>query len=178
MKHFSIAVLALVFSTTVIAQPERSAYYPTNTTSASSEDVLFWLSGGVGAAGPGFAALLKATTIWDVHSISAKLQHAGTLNFGGGSGTSVTEYSLYYGRQKISPTSIGRIAAGPAYFIKSGPSDPGVLNRFGLGVEAEVIYKFGPFGLGIMGSLMAAPDILYPSVTLNFSIGKLSFSAE
>jgi hypothetical protein len=164
MRHFSIAALVLLLHSSGNAQPERPP-----------GDILFWMSGGIGAGGPGFAALVKATTVWDDHSLSAKLQHAGTLNFVDGSGSSIQEYSLYYGRQKISPNSIGRIAAGPAYFIKHGPQ---YFNRFGLGVEAEVIYKFAPFGLGLMGSLMAAPDIVYPSVTLNLSIGKLSFSAE
>ena len=136
-------------------------------TASPSPEILLWVSCGIGGSGLGTAAVAKVTTVWDDHSISGKFQHVGSIDFGGGGSPSVQEYSLYYGRQKVTSRSIGRIAAGPGLFQRSG------IHKIGVGIEAEVVYIFHPFGLGLMGSLMVAKDILYPSITLNFSIGKL-----
>jgi hypothetical protein len=176
-SFFIINILVLLFTSSGDAIAQTSFYTPLPTQGQvrARNELLLWATAGAGAVGPGLGGLLKLTSVWDEHSLSAKLQGGGKLNLvHSGSSEAVTEFSLYYGRQMINEYSIFRGAAGPALFVHSSPN----FTHLGIGVEFEAMAKFGPVGISSMISLMAAPEVLYVNFTINLSLGKLFYLDE
>lgn len=179
MSHLFICAIVLLLPFEVLrAQAYRfldSAPEPTAPTTNTENRELFWGTVGVGAVGPGIGGLLKATYAWGHSSISAKVEGGSEFRisiFGKAPQNEVTEFSIYYGRQMISDWYILRLAAGPAYFERIHDPEP-TFYRFGIGAEAEAMAKFDVIGVGIMASVMVAPDIFFGGITINLHFGKL-----
>lgn len=167
-----LIVLAATISTPAIAQQKADTTSTVVTRTIEEPKLqLFWATIGGGGVGPGLGGLLKTTYLWGAHSISAKVQAGAELNLWNGPQNDVTEYSIYYGRQFVTPWTMMRVAAGPAYITHTFEST--TVHRIGMGAEVEVMVKIYFFGFGFMTSVMAAPDILYGSITANLSLGKL-----
>jgi hypothetical protein len=130
---------------------------------------LYWLSLGLGGnnAGPGY--LFRFTYAKGIESLGIQYGSFVNFNLGGGNGDELREISAYYGRQEYEDV-LGRIGFGVGYFW--GWLSGKKINTIAPGIQGEVIFHGAGFGVGVLGSINAAPKFLAAGISLNIHFGK------
>ena len=172
MSSLCISAFCFLFILTSTVSNAQTAR-PGSHSGRNAHPELLWASGGLGFMGEGAALVGRLTYAWDYSLISAQTSYSAPLSFGGGSGgTDVAEFGLYYGRMKYSEGTIGKVSAGLTYLY--GSYDYGKhIRTLGLGLNAEIIFKISPVGIGLLGSVLISPKYIGAGVTLNLHLGKL-----
>jgi hypothetical protein len=180
-------LLIILLAALVLPQQMHAQTAPTNDSSVTRDNKLYWATGGLGLVGPGFGVSFKGTYAWGFSSISAKVQGGSKTNLFGGDVNEVYGAGISYGWQSVNPNTLFRIAAGPAYYKQTrgttaffgfGTDSLSSIYRFGGELEIEAMGKFSSVGFSFIASLLAARDILYPSFTFNLSFGKLIYNED
>lgn len=130
---------------------------------------IYWLSFGLGGNSAGFGALFGFTYARGIESLGIQCRSFGSLESDGSNGNKLGEISAYYGRQEYRGI-LSRAAFGVGYFWGRLKGDK--IHTIAPGVQGEMIVHTSGFGIGVLGSINAAPKFFVSGITLNIYLGK------
>lgn len=179
-KHFLfILLLSFAYSQNGTAHGKPLIYSDSiiraDRDSINENTKLYWVTAGIGAYGPGIASVLKLTYSWGTNNISVKYAAASSFSLGsdGGGDNHLKEIGLFFGKQKLTRQTLGRIAVGISYIPEAKYSN-NTWKGIGIGGEAEVMFKSEVVGVGLMLSVLVVPTHLWTfGLGLNINFGKL-----